>query len=79
MYESYKSRHWNQILPPTKFIYKAAEKQSHRTYETGQGRRRLAEIMSMTSDIKAEYAAKDGNYEDAARYRREADFWRYHY
>ena len=30
----------------------------------------------MTSDIKAEYAAKDGNYEDAARYRREADFLR---
>ena len=30
------------------------ESQSHRTYETGQGRRRLAEIMSMTSDIKAE-------------------------
>ena len=55
------------------------ESQSHRTYENGQGRRRLAEIMSMTSDIKAEYAAKDGNYEDAARYRREADFWRYHY
>lgn len=53
--------------------------EKHRTYETGKGRRRFAEIMSMMSDIKAEYAARDGNYEDAARYRSEAEFWRYHY